>query len=408
MAAEVSQRWPWFLPDGRHYLYTSRNSEPGKTALYVGDLQSKQRQRIHNIDSNAVYSPPDFLLFVIQRTLMAEAFDAANLRTSGEPFHIADGVDLITANLQGSFSASQTGVVTYYSGEGSRINTQLSWFDRSGNKLEDVGEPGNFVKPAISPDGHTLAVDRLDSRSGTYGIWQYDLLRGGPTRFTFQVRQEGYPVWSPDGGSIVFAANHGGHLQIYRKSTGSDGKEEVLLESSLDKFPSDWSRDGRYLIYYQIDPVTKYDVWALPLTENAKPFVVLQSGFNEHRATLSPDVHWLAYTSDEAGQDEIYVQSFPTPGKKWRVSTGGGSRPVWSRDGKELFYIATDRKLMASTVKAGTTLETGTPRPLFLTRESITRFFDVSPDGRRFLLVDPLPDPITPPMNVVVNWNHGK
>ena len=404
---EVSHRWPWFLPDGRHFLYTSRNSEPGRTALYAGDLGSKQRQRIHNIGSNAVYSPPNFLLFVTQRTLMAEAFDAARIRTSGEPFHIADQVDLITANLQGSFSASQTGVVAYYSGDASRINSQLSWFDRSGNKLGTVGEPGNFVKPAISPDGHTLAVDRLDSQSGTYGIWQYDLGRGSPTRFTFEARQDGYPVWSPDGGRIVFAGNHAGHSQIYWKSTGA-AKEEILLESSLDKFPSDWSRDGRYLIFYQIDPVTKYDVWALPLTGNTKPFPILQTGFNEHRATLSPDVHWLAYTSDETGQDEIYVQSFPTPGKKWTVSLGGGSRPVWSRDGRELFYIASDRKLMVCTVKVRATLETGSPQPLFVTRQSITRFFDVSPDGRRFLLVDPLPNPITPPMNLVINWTTGK
>jgi serine/threonine protein kinase len=407
-AGEVSHRWPWFLPDGRHFLYTSRNSEPSRNALYAGDMESKQRQRIHNISSNAVYSPPNFLLFVTQRTLMAEAFDAAHIRTSGEPFHIADQVDLITANLQGSFSASQTGVVAYYSGDGSRINSQLSWFDRSGNKLGTVGEPGNFVKPAISPDGHTLAVDRLDPQSGAYGIWQFELGRGTPTRLTFDARQDGYPVWSPDGGSIVFAGNHAGHSQIYRKSTGSTAKEEVLLESSLDKFPSDWSRDGRYLIYYQIDPVTKYDVWALPLTGNTKPFPILQSGFNEHRATLSPNVHWLAYTSDETGQDEIYVQSFPTPSKKWRVSANGGSRPVWSRDGKEVFYIASDRKLMASTVNAGATLEIGSPQPLFVTRQSITRFFDVSPDARRFLLVDPLPDPITPPMNLVINWAAAK
>ena len=144
------------------------------------------------------------------------------------------------------------------------------------------------------------------------------------------------------------------------------------------------------------------------MTGNTKPFPILKTGFNEHRATLSPNVHWLAYTSDETGQDEIYVQSFPTPGKKWRVSVDGGSRPVWSRDGKELFYIASDRKLMVSTVKAGATLETGSPQPLFVTRQSITRFFDVSPDGRRFLLVDPLPNPITPPMNLVINWAAAK
>jgi serine/threonine protein kinase/Tol biopolymer transport system component len=407
-AEEVSHRWPWFLPDGRHFLYTGRNADPSKTAIYVGDLESGTRQRIRATTSNAVYSPPGFLLFVSERALMAEAFDAAHLRTSGEPFHVADQVDLITANLQGSFSASETGVLTYYSGYGSRLNSQLTWFDRSGKVLGTVGEPGSFVKPAISPDGRTLAVDRLDSLSGSYDIWYYDLARGNSTRVTFDSRQDGYPVWSPDGGSIAFAGNRAGHYQIYRKSAGSTAKDEVLLESPLDKFPSDWSRDGRFLIYYQIDPVTKYDIWALPLTGDRKPFPLLQTPFNEHRATLSPDVRWLAYSSDETGKDEIYVQSFPSLGNKWKVSDGGGTRPVWSRDGKELFYIAYDRKLMVSAVSAGAKFEAGSPRPLFLTRPNITRFYDVSPDGRRFLLVDPLPDPVTPPINLIVNWTAGR
>ena len=405
---EVSHRWPWFLPDGRHFLYTGRNSDPAKTALYIGDVQSKQRVKIHNIGSNAVYSPPGFLLFDTERTLMAEPFDAAQLRTKGEQFHVADEVDLISANLQGSFSVSETGVVAYYSGQGSRINTQLSWFDRQGNKVGTIGDPGNFVKPVISPDGRMLAVDQLDPRSGAYGIWQYDLARGSSTRVTFDSRQDGYPVWSPDGASVVYAGNQGGHFQLFRKELGSAQKDVVLLESALDKFPSDFSRDGNYLIFYQIDPVTKYDLWALPMTGDRKPFPLLQSGYNEHRATLSPDGKWLAYGSDETGQDEIYVVSFPVLGRKWKVSVGGGSRPVWRRDGKELFYIAPDRKLMASSVVAGATFETSPPQSLFATHQAFTRFYDVSADGRRFLLVDPLPDPVTPPMNVVVNWNAGR
>jgi serine/threonine protein kinase len=407
-AGEVSHRWPWFLPDGRHFLYTGRNAEPSKTAIYAGDLQSGQKQRIRATSSNAVYGQPGYLLFVSEHALMAETFDATRLRTSGEPFHVADQVGLIAANLQAAFSVSETGVVAYYSGEGSRLNSQLTWFDRNGKTLGTVGEPGSFVKPAISPDGRLLAVDRLDEQSGAYDVWQYDLARGSPTRVTFDARQDGYPVWSPDGGSIAFAGKRAGHYQIYRKSAGSTAKDEVLLESPFDKFPSDWSRDGRYLIFYQIDPVTKYDIWALPLTGDRKPYPLLQTAFNEHRATLSPDVRWLAYCSDETGRDEIYVQSFPTLGNKWKVSDGGGTRPVWSRNGKELFYIASDRKLMVSAVSAGAKFEAGSPQPLFTTRPNITRFFDVSPDGRRFLLVDPLPDPVTPPINLLFNWHAGR
>jgi serine/threonine protein kinase len=407
-AGEVSHRWPWFLPDGRHFLYTSRNADATKTATYVGDLESGGKQRIRATSSNAVYGPPGYLLFVSEHALMAEAFDATRLRSSGEPFQVADHVDLITANLQAGFSVSETGVVAYYSGDGSRLNSQLTWFDRSGKTAGTVGEPGSFVKPAISPDGRMLAVDRLDAQSGAYDVWEYDLARGSPTRVTFDARQDGYPVWSPDGGSIAFAGNRAGHYQIYRKSAGSNAQDELLLESPLDKFPSDWSRDGRYLIYYQIDPVTKYDLWALPLTGDRKPYPLLQTTFNEHRATLSPDGRWLAYTSDETGKDEIYVQSFPSLGNKRKVSDGGGTRPVWNRDGKELFYIASDRKLMVSAVSGGAKFEAGSPQPLFATRQNLTRFFDVSPDGRRFLLVDPLPDPVTPPINLLFNWQAGR
>ncbi len=401
---EVSHRWPWFLPDGRHFLYTGRSAEPANTAIYVADLESKEKRRLLAVSSNAVYAPPGFLLFVREHTLMAQAFDAAGMRPGGEPFPIAEQVDLIAGNVQGSFTTSETGMVAYYSGGGNGGNSQLTWFDRSGKKLGVLGEPGSYVKPAVSPDGRRLAVDRLDTQSGTYDVWEYDLARGTPSRFTFDPKQDGYPVWSPDGSRIAFSSNRDGHYQLYVKSAAGAGKEEILVESPLDKFPSDWSRDGRYLIYYQIDPKTRYDLWVLPLEGERKPYPLLASEFNEHRARLSPDGRWLAYTSDETSRDEIYVQSFPSLGNKWKVSVNGGTRPVWSRDAKELFYIAADRNLMVTAVKAGARFETGEPKALFATHQSPTRFFDVSPDGRRFLLVDPLPEAVTPPMNLLVNW----
>ena len=406
-ADEVSHRWPWFLPDGRHFLFTGRSSDPAKSAIYVGDLESQERRRIQSVGSNAVYTPPGFLLFVRERTLMAQAFDSGRIRTGGEPFPLAEGVDFIPGNMQAGFSASENGIIAYYSGGGSGSNSQLTWFDRSGKKLSTLGEPGNFLQPVISPDGQTLAVDRLDPQSGTYDVWEYDLARGSPSRLTFGARQDGYPVWSPDGTSLVFSSNRAGHYQLYRKLVATSAKEELLLESQRDQFPSDWSRDGRFLIYYQIDPATKYDIWVLPMTGDRKPFPLMSSPFNEHRARLSPDGRWLTYTSDETSWDEIYIQSFPSLGKKWRVSTNGGTRPVWSRDGKELFFMGTDRKLRVAAVKAGAKIETGTPVALFETRLALTRFFDVSPDGRRFLLIDQLPEAITPPMNLVTNWAAG-
>ncbi len=401
---EVSHRWPWFLPDGRHFLFTDRNADPARTAIYAGEIQSKATRRLLGAASNAVYSPPGYLLFVRERTLMAQPFDASSLDTSGEALPVAEPVDLITGNVQGSFTVSSAGAVAYYSGGGTGMNSQLTWFDRGGKKLETVGEPGSFVKPAISPAGNVLAVDRLDPQSGTADVWAYDLVRGTSSRLTFDPRQDGYPVWSPDSSQVVFSSNRDGRYQLYRKALGNPGQDELLLESDRDKFPSDWSADGHYLIYYQMDPKTRFDLWVLPLTGEGKPYPLLASPFNEHRARLSRDGRWLAYTSDETGRDEIYVQSFPKLGGKWKVSAEGGSRPVWSRNGRELFYIAADRKLMVGRVKDGDHFETGEPAPLFETHQSPTRFFDVSPDGRRFLLVDPLPDPVIPPMTLLVNW----
>jgi len=285
-----------------------------------------------------------------------------------------------------------------------RFGAGLAWYDRAGKPLGTLGEPGSFVRPAISPDGRVLVVDRLDPQTGTYDLWEYDLVRGGSTRLTFDPRQDWYPVFAPDGAEIVFSSNRGGRYSLYRKSLVGAGNEELLLDTPPDKFPSDWSSDGRFIIFYQNDPQTRYDVWALPLAGDRKPFPLLATPFNEHRARLSPDGRWLAYSCDETGRDEVYVRSFPKPGGKWRVSVEGGSRPVWRRDGRELFYIAADRKLMAAAVKAGAPFETEASRALFETRQSPTRSFDISPDGRTFLLIDALPDPVIPPMTLLENW----
>jgi serine/threonine protein kinase len=403
-AGEVSHRFPWFLPDGKHFLFTGRNADPSKTAIYVADLDSKQRQKIETVNSNAVYSPPGYLLYVRERTLMALPFDAGSGRAGGEPLPVAAKVDFITGNVQASFTASANGELAYYSGGGTGASSQMTWYDGAGNKLGTLGEPGSFVKPAISPDGSTVAVDRIDLLSGTTDVWQYDLARGTSSRITFDPRMDGYPLWDPKGESIVFSSNRDGHYQLYRHSTMGKGTAELLFSSPLDKFPSDWSRDGRYLLYYQIDPKTRYDLWVLPLNGECQPFPLLTSEFNEHRARISPDGRWIAYTSDETSRDELYVQSFPGLGKKWQVSVNGGGRPVWSRDGKQLFYIAGDRKLMVTAVKDGARFETSPPKTLFETHQSATRFFDVSPDGKRFLLIDTLPEPPTPPMNLLLNW----
>jgi Tol biopolymer transport system component len=405
-SGEVSHRFPWFLPDGRHLLYTALNREVAKTAVYVGDVDSKTRYQLVATSSNAVYAPPGYLLFLRERTLMAQPFDAGKARTTGDPIPIAEQVDSVAGNIsQAQFSSSQSGVLAYTSG-GAGGNVQLAWFDRSGKLLGTVGTPGVMYWATISPDGNTVATDRLDPQTGFYDIWLHDLMRGTASRFTFNSPND-FPAWSPDGGHIAFTSNRdGGPSILYQKAATGAAQDEALDKAPHSKRPDDWSRDGRYIIEETPnDPKTGQDIWVLPLFGDRKPFPYLQSVFNERNAKLSSNGQWLAYVSDETKRNEVYVQTFPTPGGKWQVSTNGGSFPVWSRDGKELFFIGADQKMMAVEVKGGAKFEAGVPKPLFDARYGAgpNGWFDVSKDGR-FLIPTPAEQAANVPMTVVVNW----
>jgi Tol biopolymer transport system component len=402
---EDSIRFPWFLPDGHHFLYTARNADRDKSAIYVGDLESTERHRILIANSKAAYAPPGLILFLRERTLMAQPFDASKLQTTGDPVPVAENVDFRNG-YEGFFSVSQNGVLAYLLS--SVPNRQLGWFDRGGKPLGTVGTPGDIFTPSISPDGTLVAEDHSDAQAANIDIWLHNLARATTSRFTFGGRNY-FPVWSPDGTRIVFASDRDGVGRLYLKPTDGAGKEELLLKSLSPNLPTDWSRDGRFVIFHQNDAKTKTDIWVLPLSGDGlvvpgKPFPFLQTEFNETYPKLSPDGKWLAYTSDETGRDEVYVQMFPSPGGKSQVSTSGGSRPVWRRDGRELFYAAGDGKLMAVDVKTGPKLEAGAPKPLFDTRLGVSGRFDISPDGRRFLLANTVGEADGTPITVIVNW----
>jgi Tol biopolymer transport system component len=264
-----------------------------------------------------------------------------------------------------------------------------------------------------------VAVDQLDPQTGFVDIWLHDLTRGTASRFTFNSKNNASPVWSPDGSHIAFLSTRDGPNNVYQKGTGGMAQDQPLDKSALNKVSVNWSRDGRYIIEMVAAPKTGYDIWVLPQFGDRRPFPYLQTAFNESFAKLSPDGLWLAYASDETKREEIYVQTFPTPGGKWQISTSGGTRPVWSRDGKELFFVGgitpspsvlgPDQRLMAVDVKGevlngAAKFEAGIPKSLFDTH--LVNTFDVSKDGR-FLMPVQAEQSTNVPMTVVVNWTAG-
>jgi len=405
---ENSDRFPWFLPDGRHFLYMGRSRESEKTAVFVGDLESKERKQVVSGDTTAVYAAATgnstgYLLFMRNQTLMAQPFNAEKLATTGEAEPVAEQLNH-SNNVYGEFGVSQTGVLAYITGGASR-GVQITWFDRSGRPSGTVGPPGIINWASLSPDGATVAADRVDPQSGISDLWLHDLARGTTSRFTFGYGR--FPIWSPDGARIIFNAPSKNGNNTTVRIASQTGQEEVL-GSALQR-PTDWSRDGRYIIGEEGGTTRNTAIWVHPLFGDKKPFAYGHPGFRETEAKLSPDGKWLAYSSDESKRNEIYVESFPTPEGKFQISTDGGRIPVWSRDGRELYFISADNKMMAVKINtAGGKFQASVPQPLFDVRiaAGLSPNFDVSKDGR-FLIPTAVGEASNVPMTVVLNWQTG-
>jgi Tol biopolymer transport system component/predicted Ser/Thr protein kinase len=414
------QRFPEFLPDGRHILYLQSTAQAETTGVYVGSLDTRPPARLLPEQSNAIYVPPigsgrtGHLLFRRENALMAQPFDPARLQTTGEMFPVAEQVGAGANTGFGAFSASDGGVLAY--GTGALVNRELVWLDRTGKRLGPIGKPGAFTEAALSPDEKTIALRVGSDAAGD--VWLQDLTRGVVSRFTFLSGSTLLPVWSPDGSRIVFTNLLGGSssFSMYLKAASGAGKEELLKSGGINVFPWDWSRDGKFVVFSEFSAKTGDDLWLLPLEGDHKPIPYLQTPFSETQGRFSPDGRWMAYVSNESGQDQVYVQTIPVSGAKWQVSTSGGGEPRWRRDGRELFYVASDQTLMAVPVKFGGagsgSFEAGAPQPLFPVEPSPTNYtalpYQPTADGQRFLVnVTGGDTSAAPPITVVLNWTAG-
>lgn len=420
---------PSFLPDGRHFLYAIRSGQKDSRGVYLGSLEGGVKQRLLGDITSARFTAgtPDspaasgdgWLLFGRDGALVAQPFDTVRLQFAGEPFRISEqvGSDLAYAGYF-IFSASTNGVLVFDS-SGNRQRRRYLWMDRAGKQAGSLDVVGSSGQPWLSPDEKHFLADRTDPQTGTFDLWLCDIGDGSVARFTFDPASDLAPVWSPDGKRIVWTSGRHGALDLYEKAASGAGQDKLLLKSDNNKVPSDWSKDGRFILYSENDPKTKNDVWVLPVGESVpgpgetsdggpKPFAFLRTEADEFGATTSPNGRWLAYVSDESGRYEVYVQSFPGGGSKRQVSTGGGTAPLWRRDGQELFYYASDGKLMAAPVQSGENFAASVPTPLleFRAGNSNAYFapYAVTGDGQRFLLNAIVVTEIAGPLTVVVNW----
>jgi Tol biopolymer transport system component len=404
---ELWHRWPEFLPDGRHFLYLARSTQPGQDGIYAGSIDSAETSRVLTADSRVAFAPPGYLFFARQGTLLAQSFDARTLRLIGDAVPAAEHVGVYSVTGEAAFSPSASGLA--YADSLATPPSQLIWFDRAGRPLETIGTTARNKNIALSRDGSRVAVQRENADTGIDDLWLVDVAHGGTSRFTFGSTPKRTPVWSPDGSRIVFGA-YAGTTDLYQKPASGAGSDELLLKTgATGAFATDWSSDGRFLVYEAAGSKTSYDLWVLPLVGKRTPVPFLQTIFVETQGQLSPDGHWMAYSSDETGTREVWVQSFPVTGAKWQISAEGGSEPKWRGDGSELFYVAGTGTLMAVPIKAGTTrFEAGVPVPLFETRRPYSGplFSNYAPaaDGRRFLVNTIAADTPPSPITVVLNW----
>ena len=382
-------RWPNFLPDGRHFLFLS---EKGIT---LGALDSQESKLLVDLQSDAVYSQ-GHLLYLREEALMAQPFDLKKLAFSGEAVPVVDQVRSVGTVRRGIFSVSQNGLLTYQSGAN---DTRLAWFGRDGQKLGELGEPGQFRRFQLSPDGRTAAVVVLMNQVSD--LWLYDTTGGLRTRFTFSNSRGPMDMaWSPDRSSIAFSGQRDGKDGMFRKAANMSGSEELLMDGSVQ--PLAWSSDGKHILYTLAGETSK--LFALPLFGDRKRMPFAEGAVNPISAEFSPDGRWICYTAQESGRSNIFIAPFPGPGGTIQVATGFA--PRWRRGGKELFFLSQGGIFGTELTVNGGAIQVGRIQPL-VRAGTITGTFDATPDGQRFLVAVPVAETGAEPLSLVHNWTAG-
>jgi Tol biopolymer transport system component len=404
---QTSHRWPLFLPDGRQFLFFARSENETDEGIYLASLDRDGATLVTNSSVGAAYLPPrEMVLFESDGALLARVFDPQQGRLTGDPVVVIDAV-AGSSNFYGAFSASTTGVIAYGS---PAVTSDIVWFDRRGQRLATAVTAGQYVDFHLSPDSQSLALAAIDRDTGRSDLYLLDLARGTRLRLTSARATDATPIWSPDGGRLVFRSNRERVHDLYARDLRGTKPETLLLSTGQAKYPTSWAPDGRSIVYHTRDNTTRWDIM-MSGADGSAPRPLVRSPFNEMQAQLSPDGQWLAYTSDESSRPEVYVRSLSGTGPRLQMSVNGGSDPKWRRDGSELFYVAADGRLMSVALRTrGAALEPSAPQALFhvpdmLVSPPYTSPYDVTSDGSRFLVRVAVEQVRSMPLTVLLGWS---
>ncbi len=396
---EIRLNWPWYLPDGKRFLYVARIRD-GSGRLMLGEL-GKPSRVVAPMESSVQYAEPGFLVFAKEGALLAQRFDPDAGRLFGDPISIAEHVNYFQSTGHAAFAVSPAGTIVFQSHDDVG---HLAWFDRSGRELGTIGPPGNYLDVSIAAGGRRVFYDRTRPDLGTFDIWSFDLERGVETPVTNEPETEISAIGLPDGKSIVYSANRGTAPELYRRNLETGAEERLAHGQRTFQQAQDVSPDGRILVYTERAATGSFDIWTLPLDGSSKPTPFLQAPFAKGQVRFSPDGRFLAFVSTESGRPEVYIAPFPGPGERIRLSSDGAYLLAWSPDGRELLYLSDAGRMMSVPVSTSPSLRTGPPKPLFTFSGRRWFGFALSGDGKRFLAVVPDVSADEQPMTVVLNW----